>query len=479
MPHTGALRLRPAVESGGIAGSAIYTNSEISGFLYNPANGPAASRPILFDDVVIMDSVLGGATALKVTKLTVAVIRLANAPATTVSLYATTMTTEVTDPDTEIDTPPTLLGSLPLPANGAMPIAQGITAGDGIATLFTVDLNRTVIEGPNSQVAGAFAIGLQLSSSSTLQGWALTTGPDSNVDAFWTYNTAATPIETIEFFGGDPLASFYVIIEGTPVFPPNYLCPANIVSNSPNPQAVDTDDLVALITTWGPCPALPAACPANIVSNAPNPQAVDTDDLVALITTWGPCPPQTPNLTGACCVPSGGAYTCSQLTPAACTSAGGQFQGTGILCNGASVCPLPEDECAGAQVLPTSGVDEIIDVTDYSTNVNDPTGCGEAFPRGGGWWYSYTATANGTLTVTTCGSAAPEDTVISIYTGSCASLTQVACDDDACDAPALGRSSVSLSVTTGTTYLIFVDTYSGGGSDGGVFGPVRVQVTFN
>ena len=66
------------------------------------------------------------------------------------------------------------------------------------------------------------------------------------------------------------------------------LCPADIVSTGASANRVDVNDLLAVITQWGPCPAPPAACPANIATTGSS--SVDVNDLLAVITTWGPCP---------------------------------------------------------------------------------------------------------------------------------------------------------------------------------------------
>jgi hypothetical protein len=63
-------------------------------------------------------------------------------------------------------------------------------------------------------------------------------------------------------------------------------CPADVNHS----HAVDVSDLLAVITTWGPCPgACPPRCPADIAPAAGNCQ-VDVGDLLAVVTTWGPCP---------------------------------------------------------------------------------------------------------------------------------------------------------------------------------------------
>lgn len=48
-------------------------------------------------------------------------------------------------------------------------------------------------------------------------------------------------------------------------------------------DAVNIDDLVAVITGWGRCPAPPTACPGDLDGNG----VVNIDDLVRVITNWG------------------------------------------------------------------------------------------------------------------------------------------------------------------------------------------------
>jgi hypothetical protein len=68
------------------------------------------------------------------------------------------------------------------------------------------------------------------------------------------------------------------------------LCLANIVNSSSSTNVVDIDDLLAVISAWGPCPVPPNPCPANIVSAGSSAGVVDIDDLLAVISAWGPCP---------------------------------------------------------------------------------------------------------------------------------------------------------------------------------------------
>jgi hypothetical protein len=60
-------------------------------------------------------------------------------------------------------------------------------------------------------------------------------------------------------------------------------CPADINDSS----IVDVNDLLAVITAWGACPApCPPICAADVDDNC----AVDVNDLLAVVTSWGPCP---------------------------------------------------------------------------------------------------------------------------------------------------------------------------------------------
>jgi hypothetical protein len=79
-------------------------------------------------------------------------------------------------------------------------------------------------------------------------------------------------------------------------------------------DAVDVDDLIAVILAWGACPSPPALpvslgdpcptflspCVADIEPFVCGNNAVDVDDLITVILNWGPCsggtqdsPPQT------------------------------------------------------------------------------------------------------------------------------------------------------------------------------------------
>jgi hypothetical protein len=76
-------------------------------------------------------------------------------------------------------------------------------------------------------------------------------------------------------------------------------------------------------------------------------------------------------------------------------------------------------------------------------------------------WYSYVAPCDGTFSLNTCGSGF--DTVLSAYSGSCGSTTELTCDDDSaptCGANSL-QSAISFPVTRGSFYLIRLAGYLG------------------
>jgi hypothetical protein len=62
-------------------------------------------------------------------------------------------------------------------------------------------------------------------------------------------------------------------------------CPGDVNRDG----AVDADDVVAVVVTWGACGPPTPPCPTDIAPPGGNGQ-VDADDLVAVILGWGPCP---------------------------------------------------------------------------------------------------------------------------------------------------------------------------------------------
>ena len=121
--------------------------------------------------------------------------------------------------------------------------------------------------------------------------------------------------------------------------------------------------------------------------------------------------------------------------------------------------PPSNDQCVGAIALSANVIRT--DDTANATSTGDPTPtCQTSF--GKGVWYTFTPATSGTLTVSSCGSNF--DTVLQVYTGSCAALTPVAggCDDDdGPDCPGT-PASVSFSGAAGTTYRILAGGWNSG-----------------
>src|SRR5262249_6399833 len=114
------------------------------------------------------------------------------------------------------------------------------------------------------------------------------------------------------------------------------------------------------------------------------------------------------------------------------------------------------DRCSGAIAL-QNGVMRV-DSTAYATSTGDPAPtCVSSF--GNGLWYTVTPTANGTLTLSTCGSNF--DTVLQAYTGSCNALAPVpqGCNDDNGPSCSATQASLSFTATTGVTYHILAGGY--------------------
>jgi hypothetical protein len=65
-------------------------------------------------------------------------------------------------------------------------------------------------------------------------------------------------------------------------------CPADIAPESADGE-VGIDDVLAVISAWGACPAAPEDCPGNIIATGASAAAVDVEDVLAVISAWGPC----------------------------------------------------------------------------------------------------------------------------------------------------------------------------------------------
>lgn len=117
---------------------------------------------------------------------------------------------------------------------------------------------------------------------------------------------------------------------------------------------------------------------------------------------------------------------------------------------------LAQDECTTATAV-TGG-----DVVSFDTTTATPSATAWSCAGGGGpdLWYWITSTTGSVITIDACGSS--YDTALEVFDGSCASLSLVACNDDACGL----LSRIQWLPTAGTTYLFRVGGYSGSAGSG-------------
>ena len=113
------------------------------------------------------------------------------------------------------------------------------------------------------------------------------------------------------------------------------------------------------------------------------------------------------------------------------------------------------DECTTATVVTVGSIP--FDTTSATTSAQ-PWPC--AFNVAQDLWYSYAATTNDLVVLSLCGSGF--DTVIEVFTGTCASLTPLVCLDDFCGL----QTEISFNGTSGTTYLFRIGGYNGQSGSG-------------
>jgi hypothetical protein len=124
-----------------------------------------------------------------------------------------------------------------------------------------------------------------------------------------------------------------------------------------------------------------------------------------------------------------------------------------------SVSPpaVPNDQCYGAIAL-SSGTTYTMSTANANAT-GDPTPvCGYGVTKG--VWFSFTPSGSGPVGISTCDS--DFDTVLQVYSGSCGSLSPVACDDDYGPYCQGLQASVQFNANGGTTYLVFAGGYGGG-----------------
>ena len=204
--------------------------------------------------------------------------------------------------------------------------------------------------------------------------------------------------------------------------------------------------------------------------------AIGATDLT--ITFIGDAPSCGDPGTGDCCVGHTtpfceDAACCTQICAAdafCCDNQWDQICANAAIagCTNCQVAPPANDECAGALNLP-------VGVTAYSTSgATGVTAACTKFGNGNLYndiWYRHTATGNGELVISLCGSTF--DTKLAVFDACGGAL--IACDDDA-DAPSTCtgtlQSEVRFTPTCGVTYFVSVGAYGAAG-----FGSGNITVT--
>jgi hypothetical protein len=127
----------------------------------------------------------------------------------------------------------------------------------------------------------------------------------------------------------------------------------------------------------------------------------------------------------------------------------------GLLVPGvANAAPPANDDFDQAVPVTTPSFSTTQSAAEATEAADDPTTC---YGFHHSVWFTYTAPADGVLTATTAGSG--YDTVLSAFTGSRGSLSQVGCNDDAAGTP---QSRVEFTVVRGTRYHFMVSAYRSG-----------------
>ncbi len=239
---------------------------------------------------------------------------------------------------------------------------------------------------------------------------------------------------------------------------PLKFCASDIAPFPNGDGLTNAADLLLVINTWGQNGNANGQRPPGDLAPLPNGDCiVNAADLLGVINAWGPCPQQV----GACCLPNGGCL--NAVTVSQCLANGGVHHGVGTNCN-LTICPvLPvNDECANAMVV-TNGSFTISNV-DATTSLGIP---GAACTFGGPQlfkkdvWLKYTATCTGPINMNLCSTTgAATDTVISVLSGSCGDLTEVACDDDSCGSASDFHSAVEFMGLAGTQYFVRVGSWN-------------------
>lgn len=233
---------------------------------------------------------------------------------------------------------------------------------------------------------------------------------------------------------------------------------------------VNVSDLLFLFANWGEA----ASNPADLSGDG----VVNVSDLLILFANWGSCP----GAMGACCFNG----ACSQLTSDECSAADGTYLGDHVPCS-PTTCNF-NDFCAdavditdsinGAVVLGDNGPATPPFGDDPELPAGSPTCHWNQFPVAAHStvWYSFTAPANGSVTIAVCSSSLPfSDSIIALFSGTCGDLVEIGCDDENCASPQFYSTLSANGLVPGQTYIFSV--MNSGDWNGSVPGPFELIIT--
>ncbi len=188
-------------------GAVIYTNTTQTGSRYNPTPDTTGAPRIAFDDVLIPAANYGANSVFEITKVSIGLRRAGvNSPAQQISLYHSQFVGNTIDM-------PVNFANFQIPQSGPTTafVTEVWSVGDGVNTLFTTSPNETIAPG-----FGAFAIGVRMGDTSSNTGWRVTSGPDANINAGWTWDFSTNTAQGPFVFSGatPPAVTMYLTVEG-------------------------------------------------------------------------------------------------------------------------------------------------------------------------------------------------------------------------------------------------------------------------
>lgn len=132
-----------------------------------------------------------------------------------------------------------------------------------------------------------------------------------------------------------------------------------------------------------------------------------------------------------------------------------------VLAASVALAQPANDTCAGAEVIngagPFPALSTAVNLTGATSDSAAPISCQSS--NNSSVWYSFTPATSGLYTIQNCTPAGNtlSDTALAVYTGPCTAPVAVVggCNDDGCSL----RSTVTLTLTAGTTYLVQVAKY--------------------